>query len=100
MMEYKDYLAFCESLISERDQYKGDFERSARMVLPTAWAAMQESNSNLPAYVRYCEEANTACQLLASAHMQMLTPFDSRWFNIDLVAMGSEERSDEAEAFQ
>ena len=100
-MEYKDYMAFADSLLAQRDLYKADFEERARMVLPTSYAAMMAlQGTDLPSYISYCEEANQACQTLASAHMQLLTPFDKRWFDITLLSVGSQKLGDAAQRWQ
>ncbi len=100
-MTYEDYKAYADSLLEERDQYSGEFEERARMVLPTSWAALKAARgSSLPDHIWYCEEANEACQTLASGHMQMLTPFDSRWFNVALASLSKDQLKEEAETYQ
>lgn len=95
-MDYVDIMRIADSLLTQRDLYRSDWEINARMVHPAGYEHLLSSQAKGSANsaVKYSHTASDACLTLASAHSHLVTPSNAQWFEMRAPHNGTSKESD------
>jgi len=91
-MTNSDYIALSESLMTEMESHKNEWDWLRNHIMPRTGDPLDEH----PSVPRKRMHSTTACDslhALAGAHVMYITPAGERWFTLDSRLVGDEKRA-------